>query len=496
MIRHGTLCLFLVAVTRPASAKELFQLGLEVTDVEVNACRGKYILSCHLADVDLFALQEDSFQLPGNVTVFPKNVIDAPMARSGFKDQAYSVAYEGDGCEAVISVRNGKVFANFEFKDGSDFVLEPCRAYPGCHVWKEEDVVFMDEEQGEEAPVEMDEDQAVSDRSISAYREQGINDDTTIVEISVKYYYTKEFAAATDDIELYFDQVIAETNQGYINSNIPVRVKIFCIEATTLNDESQTSTLLNKFAAYKGSYASLLDTADAAALMYMDSSGCGRGTLNSWGSKTTFTVQAKDCALGYYTMGHELGHNFGGTHDRGNGNNAYYSYGYGGYIEPKYRSIMAYHKTGYSRRVNYYSSPSVFYNGEVTGSETEDNARVIKENRFGFAAVGEETGSCGASQPVTTEEPATTVAPATGLGECQSSNSIYSGGVRLEKAKRKTATACQRNCVKNGDCTHWIYYHGKYEVRRKRKQCFLMSGEVTQIISTRRVTSGKIASCV
>merc|ERR1711872_160391 len=173
-------------------------------------------------------------------------------------------------------------------------------------------------------------------------------------------------------------------------------------------------------------------------------------------------------------------------HDREHSSpNSYYSFGHGGYIEPKYRTIMGYPKSGYAR-VNYYSSPSVTYQGVATGSETEDNARVIKENRFGFAAVGEETGSCGASQPVTTEEPATTGAPATGLGECQSSNSIYSGGVRLEKAKRKTATACQRNCVKNKDCTHWIYYHGKYEVRRKRKQCFLMSGEVTQIISTRR----------
>ena len=42
----------------------------------------------------------------------------------------------------------------------------------------------------------------------NALRQQGIDDNTTIVTYSVKYYYTKEFAEVTDDIELYMDQVI------------------------------------------------------------------------------------------------------------------------------------------------------------------------------------------------------------------------------------------------------------------------------------------------
>ena len=93
-------------------------------------------------------------------------------------------------------------------------------------------------------------------------------------------------------------------------------------------------------------------------------------------------------------MGHEIAHNFGGKHDREHTSpNYFYSFGYGGYIEPRYRTIMAYPKSGYSR-VNYYSSPDVYYQGVVTGSATEDNARVIRENRFGFAAVGDESGKC------------------------------------------------------------------------------------------------------
>ena len=48
--------------------------------------------------------------------------------------------------------------------------------------------------------------------------------------------------------------------------------------------------------------------------------------------------------------------------------------------------------------------------GHTTGSDLEDNARVIKENRFGMAALGDETGTCDWS--FSTEAP-TTVAPTT-----------------------------------------------------------------------------------
>jgi hypothetical protein len=47
----------------------------------------------------------------------------------------------------------------------------------------------------------------VSNRNADALRQQGIDDPDTIVTFSIKYYYTRQFAAVTDDIELYMDQV-------------------------------------------------------------------------------------------------------------------------------------------------------------------------------------------------------------------------------------------------------------------------------------------------
>merc|ERR1712142_465120 len=402
---------------------------------------GEDVLSCVLASVDLSAFDDEVLVLPGGVEVTKQNDIQEPMTRAGMNEMGKSVAYSGQGCEAVFTLRRGRVMGNVEFKDGSDFVLEPCKNFDGCHVWKEEDTAHMAEEEGEEVPVEMRADELISSQAKAELIQKGKDDDTTIVEYSIKYYYTKEFAEATDDIELYFDQVTAETNQGYINSKIPIRVKIFCIEASTLRDEEQSSTQLDKFVSYKGSAEALRGSADAAALLLIKTSSCGRGKLDSWDNGKTVTVQAKGCALGYYTMGHELAHNFGGTHDREHSSpNSYYSFGHGGYINPRFRTIMGYSKRGYGTRVNYYSSPTVTYRGKVTGSDTEDTARVIKENRFGFAGVGDESGSCDST---TTRKPTTTTTKATTTTTTAPARCVASGKTCLSFTAGSLGNCCE-----------------------------------------------------
>ena len=452
-----------------------------------NPCKGDDVLSCVLADVDLSAFDDEILILPGGVEVTKENGIQEPLSRSEVAGQTKSVAYSGQGSEALFTIGRGRVMGNVEYEDGSNFVLEPCKNFEGCHVWKKEDTAQMFEEEAVE--VESNEWSLISSQAKKDFIQKGKDDDKTVVDYTIKFYYTREFAEATDDIEIYFDKVLSETNQGYINTKIPVRIRMFCIEATTLRDEKKISTQLNKFANYKGSAEALRGSADAAALLVMKTSHCGGGFIDSWDDGNTLTVQKKRCAIGYFTMGHELAHNFGGKHDRKHSShNSHYSFGHGGYIKPRYRTIMAYPKKGY-KRVNYYTSPDVFYKGVVTGSDTEDNARVIKENRFGFAGVGDESGTC---EGVT----ATLTPPViTSLGECRRNRRLFIGGHRLDKIKVKKEKVCEDKCRANTKCTHWTFYKRKFKKRKLRKHCVLMSGEILKVKKEKLVVSGAIDKC-
>merc|ERR1719450_1849589 len=188
--------------------------------------------------------------------------------------------------------------------------------------------------------------------------DQGVSDTTTHVTYSVMIYYTPSFAAVTADIPGFVDQALAETNQGYANSDIPLTITKLCIEEATIDDIADTSTFISTFANMKGSTSALRNTADAAYLLAVDFNSCGVGYLATYDSGWTISIAQKSCALGYYTFAHELGHNFGCHHDAVNADNTYFSYGHGHHIEQGsaskgFRTILAYSASNHQTRVNY-----------------------------------------------------------------------------------------------------------------------------------------------
>src|SRR5260370_39935173 len=92
-----------------------------------------------------------------------------------------------------------------------------------------------------------------------------------------------------------------------------------------------------------------------------------------------YSVVHWGCATGYYSFGHEMGHNLGCQHDRGNasGTGAFpYSYGYqqmsGTAI---FRTIMSYQCAGAPcTRINNWSNPDVSYQGSPTAKPSNDSA--------------------------------------------------------------------------------------------------------------------------
>ena len=118
------------------------------------------------------------------------------------------------------------------------------------------------------------------------------------------------------------------------------------------------------------------------------------------GSGHTLSVVKKSCSFGYHSSIHEVGHNFGCQHNVEESHNSHYDYGYGYLLGPYgadntgYRTAMAYNADGHKTRVNYLSNPNVEYKGYPTGEADADNARVVKENRFLMADIGDESQSC------------------------------------------------------------------------------------------------------
>ena len=76
------------------------------------------------------------------------------------------------------------------------------------------------------------------DFKVSKDTEEAQKDTTTVVTYSVMLWYTPEFRntfSTEADMEAFVNLVIEETNQGYINSNIPVSpLLIHLLQAHTI----------------------------------------------------------------------------------------------------------------------------------------------------------------------------------------------------------------------------------------------------------------------
>ena len=350
-------------------------------------CRAPNVLSCSLASINASLLADRaSIFLPGtNGLLTFANMV--PPA--GY----HYIGLQGEEAILSISPTTGFLFGTLK-TEGRAFTLEHCTT--GYH-WLEYNVEdFVEEEEGYEDDTKDDEH---SHGDVTG-------DSGGMVEFSVMIYYTPEFAAITSDIPGFVDQVLAETNQGYANSNIPMTIKLHCIEQASISDTASSSALMLSFMAMKKMSAAALRHSADAAVLFVASMGnyCGRAhSINSIGSGHTISVCAKSCALGYFTFGHEIAHNIGAYHNRETGHiNPYYPHGQGHLIEKGSatsgaRSILAYYAVGHSTRVNYYSNPDVILNitGTATGTTDSNNAAVLFGNRHDLSRVGDESVCCG-----------------------------------------------------------------------------------------------------
>merc|ERR1719228_386854 len=320
----------------------------------------------------------------------------------------------------------------------------------------------------------------------------GESDTTTVVTYSVMFWYTQEFKnlfTTVADMDTFLDLIITETNEAYESGDIPVRIQKHCAEKhPTINeDDIDSSTLLSAFASSM-STSDLRNSADTAALLTADLSGCGIAYTHVTGSCYTLSVTKKSCATGYYSFGHEIGHNFGAKHNvekysTSDLSSHPYLHGHGYLIKPTgpskysgYRTILAYFADGHYNRINHYSDPGqvcpdCLESDSVLGDEYSNNAKVITDNRFAMAACGAEENMCSAT--VQTTEAATTEAVCT-VKFLKNKTNLGKKIKTNKKIKTKNVQDCWEKCTKNDKCKYvtWVQ---KAKNKKHKKLCTLFS---------------------
>jgi len=208
--------------------------------------------------------------------------------------------------------------------------------------------------------------------------------DETGSNIDVMVVYSPGARAAvggTVAIHALIDLAVAETNTGYSNSGVVQRITLVHREEVAYDEATATyGSYTDPFdiALYclKDPSDGIIDNvhdlrddygADMVSLLINDHTWCGIGYVMYTESHDfqdrAFSVCDWDCATGYYSFAHEMGHNQGGKHDRPHDNaNGVFSYSHG-YQDPDedFRTIMSYNCPGGCTRVNHWSNPDVEY---------------------------------------------------------------------------------------------------------------------------------------
>ena len=303
--------------------------------------------------------------------------------------------FENDAlCALILNPDNYAIHGHCQLlNSGKSFEIEYCGKHG--HVWKTIDMDLLNT---------LDIDSPVGDSSMEIRQDHiELIKKTSLFTISysVRVYYTREFAAVTPDPDGFIAQMIAETNQGYAISSVPLKVKLHCAELASISDVYERKRALLNFVYMKDSIEDLRGSADVVMLLVRNMSTCGISYFNGIATGNTVSVVRKNCALSLFTAGHEIGHNFGLQHEPQSTTNLFHPEGHGFLIQPKinttegYRTIMALSHEGHKTRLNLYSNEAIFlYSNTTVGDKKSKNVHVLNENRFSMAAIGDESIIC------------------------------------------------------------------------------------------------------
>lgn len=240
---------------------------------------------------------------------------------------------------------------------------------------------------------------STSKSSFDVTADANVEPEESIVRVFVAY--TAAADEASDDIESLIDLAFAETNIAYASSEVPHTIELAgSILVEDYIENADINLILNEL---KSNNDGIMDeihaarkaaNADIVALIVDQPQYCGVAYLNS-SYTTAFSVVHYSCATGYYSFGHEIGHNFALRHNVEVDDKAVpFSDGHG-YQSPAQnaRTVMSYDCENDCVRYPLFSNPDVnFSTGDAAGDLSfANNARVLNINMPQFAKLAEKS---------------------------------------------------------------------------------------------------------
>jgi len=220
-----------------------------------------------------------------------------------------------------------------------------------------------------------------------------------LTEIKVVVAYTSAANQRSGgNVANLIDIAVAEANQSYRNSGVNIQLTLAHKYQTAYRESSWTNDL-NRFRTAGDRYMEEVHArrvqyaADVAVLVLHNTTACGLASSILAGKASAFAAVHWDCATGYYSFAHEIGHLQGARHNpEADPSIAPYAHGHG-YVFPfgSWRTIMAYADNrcpdGSCTRVQYWSNPNVVYPcgtnaaacAPMGTAASHDNARVLND---------------------------------------------------------------------------------------------------------------------
>jgi hypothetical protein len=245
------------------------------------------------------------------------------------------------GDEVILTIKGAKIFGTI--RSGSElYTVRPLDV--GTHV-----LVQIDQSKfPADHPEEFNE--LLQQKTSPA---QPIDQDSSLRDDCGSFRAIVAYTPATNknvtDIDQLIQLAVDETNQGYRNSGADTRIELAHKFETNYKESGSMKEDVERFYAKGDGFMDEVHAlrykywADIALLITASGDGCGRVKEIGGTADEAFGVVRQDCATGYYTFGHEIGHLQGAGHNPEAPTWSPFIFGHGYYFQPgKWRTVMSY----------------------------------------------------------------------------------------------------------------------------------------------------------